>query len=88
MLVINASLRNFPNRVIGIISLVRLFSKFYGRHYDSASKFNVQLKFFYIKAYRNQNLLMTKNTNSKRLLVVLIFLNDNFLIIKANLLGN
>ena len=74
MLVINASLHNFSNRVISIISLERPFSKFYRRHYDSTSKFNVRLKFFYIKAYRNQNLMMTKYTNSKRLLVVVIFL--------------
>ena len=74
MLVINASLQNFSNRVIGIISLERSFSKIYHRHYDSTSKFNVLLKFFYIKAYRNQNLMMTKYTNSKRVLVALIFL--------------
>ena len=35
---------NFLNRVIGIISLERLFSKFYRRHYELISKFNVGLK--------------------------------------------
>ena len=63
MLVINASLQNFSNRVIGIISLEMPYSEFYHRHYGLTSKFNVRLKFFYIKAYRNQNLMMTKYTN-------------------------
>ena len=35
---------NFLNRVIGIISRERLFSKFYRRHYELISKFNVRLK--------------------------------------------
>ena len=35
---------NFLNRVIGIISLGRLFSKFYRRHYELISKFSVGLK--------------------------------------------
>ena len=32
------------NRVIGIISLESLFSKFYRRHYELISKFDVRLK--------------------------------------------
>ena len=40
MLVIN----NVSNRVIGIISLERLFSKFYRRHHKLVSKFSVGLK--------------------------------------------
>ena len=35
---------NFSYRVIGIVSLGRLFSKFYRRHYGFISKFNVVLK--------------------------------------------
>ena len=49
------------------------FSKFYRRHYELISKFNVR---FYIKAYRNQNFMVTKYTNSKRLWVGLIFLTS------------
>ena len=41
MLVINASLLNFSNMVIGIIRLERFFSKFYCCHYEPISKFNV-----------------------------------------------
>ena len=44
MLVLNASLLNFSNRVIGIISLERFFTKFYSPHYKLISKFNVWLK--------------------------------------------
>ena len=44
MLMINASLLNFTNRVIGIISLERSFSKFYRCHYESISEFNIRLK--------------------------------------------
>ena len=46
MLIINVKRLIFSNRVIGIISLERLFSKFYRRHYNLISKFNVGLKFF------------------------------------------
>ena len=38
MLMINASLLNFSNSVIGIISLEGLFSKLYRCHYESISK--------------------------------------------------
>ena len=41
MLMINASLLNFSNNVIGIISLEGPFSKLFRRHYKSISKFNV-----------------------------------------------
>ena len=34
-------------------------SKFYRRHPELVSKFNVPLKSFYIKAYQNQNLMAT-----------------------------
>ena len=44
MLVINVYLLNFSNRVISIISLGRLIFKFYRRHYELISKFNVGLK--------------------------------------------
>ena len=40
--------------------LRKAFSKFYRRHYELISKFNVGLKsFFYNKAYRNQNFMVT-----------------------------
>ena len=35
------------------------FSKFYRRHYELVSKFNVGLKHFCIKAYRNRNFMVT-----------------------------
>ena len=44
MLVINFYLLNLSKRVIGIISLESTFSKFYRRHHDLVSKFNVGLK--------------------------------------------
>ena len=47
--------------------LRKAFSKFYRRHNESVSKFNVGLNHFYIKAYRNQNFMVTYNTNLKRL---------------------
>ena len=42
------------------------FSKFYHRCYALFFKFNVDLKHFNNKAYRNQNVLGTKSTNSKQ----------------------
>ena len=47
--------------------LRKAFSKFYRRHYELISKFNVGLKSLYIKAYRNQNFMVTLYTNLKRL---------------------
>ena len=44
MIVINIKQLNYSNSVIGIISLERSFSKFYRRHYELISKFNVGLK--------------------------------------------
>ena len=44
----------------------KAFSMFYCRHYELISKFNVGLKSVYIKAYRNQNIMVPKYTNSKR----------------------
>ena len=35
------------------------FSKFYRRHYELVSKFNVGLKYLCIKAYRNRNFMVT-----------------------------
>ena len=52
--------------------LRKAFSKFYRRHNELISKFNVGLK-FYMKAYRKQNLMVTWYTNLKRLGVWLIF---------------
>ena len=50
--------------------LRKFFSRFYRRHHELVSKFNVGLKsFFYIKAYRNQKFMVTYYTNSKRLWV-------------------
>ena len=45
-------LKNFLNRYH---KLRKAFSKFYRRHYELISKFNN----FYIKAYRNQNFMVT-----------------------------
>ena len=45
MLVINVKQLNFSNGVIGIMSLERLFSKFYRRHHEFVSKFSVGLKY-------------------------------------------
>ena len=45
IIVINAKLLNFSNRVIHIISLERRFFKFYRRHHKLVSKFNAGLKF-------------------------------------------
>ena len=39
--------------------LRKTFSKFYRRHYDLVSKFNVGLKHFSINAYWNQNFMVT-----------------------------
>ena len=39
--------------------LRKTFSKFYCRHYELVSKFNVGLKTFCIKAYRNRNFMVT-----------------------------
>ena len=44
MLVINVKLLNLSNRVIGITSLERFFSKFYRRQHKLVSNFNVGLK--------------------------------------------
>ena len=54
--------------------LRKTFSKFYRRHYELVSKFNVGLKALCIKAYRNRNFMVTKYINSKKLYVGLIFL--------------
>ena len=35
---------NFSSRAIGIINFKKIFSKFYRRHYEFISKFNVVLK--------------------------------------------
>ena len=39
--------------------LRKTFSKFYRRYYELVSKFNVGLKHFCIKAYRNRNFMVT-----------------------------
>ena len=44
MPVIKVKLPNFSKRAIGIMNFERLFSKFYRRHYELVSKFNVGLK--------------------------------------------
>ena len=36
--------KNFSNRAIGIINFEKTFSKFYRRHYELTSKYNVGLK--------------------------------------------
>ena len=39
--------------------LRKAFSKFYHRHHELVSKFNARLNPFYIKAYQNQNFMVT-----------------------------
>ena len=39
--------------------LRKTFSKLFRRHYELVSKFNVGLKHFCIKAYRNRNFMVT-----------------------------
>ena len=41
---INVSQPNFFSRAIGVINFEKTFSKFYRRHYELISKFNVGLK--------------------------------------------
>ena len=47
MLLMNVQLLNISSRAIGTIILGRLFSKFYRRHHDLVSKFNVGLKYLF-----------------------------------------
>ena len=57
--------------------LRKTFSKFYCRHYELVSKFNVGLKHFCTTAYRSRNFKVTLNINLKNkniLYVGLIFL--------------
>ena len=76
MLVINASLLNFSNMVIGIISLEMLFPSSIVATMIRFRNFMSHENLFYIKAYRHQNLMMTYYTNSKRLLLGVIFLTS------------
>ena len=39
--------------------LMKAFSKFNRQYYELISKFNVRLNFYYIKAYRNQDVMVT-----------------------------
>ena len=43
------------------------FSKFYRRHYELISKFNVGLKTLFARAFRNQNFMRTWFTNLRKL---------------------
>ena len=43
----------------GYHKLRKAFSKFYRRHHELVSIFNVGLNHFYIKAYWNQNFMVT-----------------------------
>ena len=44
----------------------KAFSKFYRRHIDIASKYNVGLKHFFCKAFRNLNFMATWCFNSEK----------------------
>ena len=52
------------------------FSKFYRRHFDIVSKYNVGLKHFFCKVFLNLNFIATWCLNSEKKIV-----NINFLII-------
>ena len=70
MLVIN----NASNRAIGIISLERLFSKFYRRHHKLVSKFSVGLKSLLHQGLSELEFYDDLVYKFKRLWVGLIFL--------------
>ena len=67
-------LLNFSNRFIGIISLERLFSSSIANTMNYFQNSVSHLNLFSNKAYRNQNFMVTKDTNSKRLWIRLIML--------------
>ena len=46
--------------------LRRVFSKFYWRYFDLVSKYNVKLKHFFCKAFRNLNCMATWCINSEK----------------------
>ena len=54
--------------------LRKTFSKFYRRHYELISKFYVGLKTLFVRAFRNQNFMVTWFTNLRNLLEGMIFL--------------
>ena len=54
--------------------LRKAFSKFYRRHFDIVSKYNVGLKTLLLKVFQNLNFMATWCINSEKLLVKMIFL--------------
>ena len=54
--------------------LRKAFSKFYLRHFDIVSKYNVGLKHLFCKAFQNLNFMATWCINSEIYLVKMIFL--------------
>ena len=46
--------------------LRKAFSKFYRRHFDTVSKYNVRLKHFFCKAFQNLNFMATWCKNSEK----------------------
>ena len=56
---IKVYLPNFSNKAVGYHKLRKTSFKLYRRHYVLVSKFNVGLKHFCIKAYRNRNFMVT-----------------------------
>ena len=45
----------------------KTFSKFYPRHYELISRFNVRLKTFYVRAFRNHNFMISWFSNLRNL---------------------
>ena len=60
------SQQNFFDKDIDIINFVRRFQKFYLRHFDLVSKYNVGLKHFFSKVFLNLNFMATWCTNSEK----------------------
>ena len=54
--------------------LRKAFSKFYRRHFDLVSKYNIGLKHFFCKSFLNLNFMATWCINSETHLVKMIFL--------------
>ena len=59
---------------LSVSKTTKTFSKFYRRHYELISKFNVGLRPFHERAFRNQNFMVSWFTNLRNLEEGMIFL--------------
>ena len=58
---------NFSDKDIDFINIHKAFSKFYRRHFDKVSKYNVGFKkHFFCKAFQNLNFMGTLCINSEK----------------------